>query len=208
MARTVDVQSPVQVACMTAALVAFFGLLRKSNLTTGRRAGTCDMKSLHHNNITKNSATELWLTLNFTKTIQFGERTLNIPIIGIDGSVINPAAWWTLHNQLSPAPTPNTHAFAHRDASGTMTNLTHTTFVSFTKTMIQTSGLGDPAQFSGHSYRRGGATFAAACGAPDAWIKAAGDWTSSAYLRYVEISTGLRQSLATKVASEAASRRQ
>ena len=138
----------------------------------------------------------------------FAGNHLNIPIIGIDGSVINPAAWWTLHNQLSPAPTPNTHAFAHRDASGTMTNLTHTTFVSFTKTMIQTSGLGDPAQFSGHSYRRGGATFAAACGAPDAWIKAAGDWTSSAYLRYIEISTGLRQSLATKVASEAASRRQ
>ena len=41
-------------------------------------------------------------------------------------------------------------------------------------------------QYAGHSFRRGGATFAMRCGVPVELIKIQGDWKSNAYERYLE----------------------
>ena len=43
----------------------------------------------------------------------------------------------------------------------------------------------DPDTVSGHSFRRGGATFAALAGVPAELIKLQGDWRSSAYELYI-----------------------
>ena len=45
----------------------------------------------------------------------------------------------------------------------------------------------DPADFSGHSLRRGGATFAFQCGIPSELIKLQGDWRSDAYMLYLTL---------------------
>ena len=50
-------------------------------------------------------------------------------------------------------------------------------------------------RFSGHSFRRGGATFALHCGVPSDYIKLQGDWKSNAYERYLDSS--LRYKLET-----------
>ena len=39
---------------------------------------------------------------------------------------------------------------------------------------------------SGHSFRRGGATFALQCGVPSDYFKLLGDWKSNAYERYFD----------------------
>ena len=44
----------------------------------------------------------------------------------------------------------------------------------------------DPALYSPHSFRRGGATFAFDCHIPSEIIKLQGDWKSDAYLVYLE----------------------
>ena len=41
--------------------------------------------------------------------------------------------------------------------------------------------------YSGHSFRRGGATHALSCGVPSEIIKAQGDWSSLAYLDYIHV---------------------
>jgi hypothetical protein len=58
--------------------------------------------------------------------------------------------------------------------------LTKSLFVKHTRTYMSLIGL-DPKQFSGHSYRSGGATSAAAAGLSDWEVKLLGRWTSDAY---------------------------
>ena len=62
--------------------------------------------------------------------------------------------------------------------------------------------LGYPAnQYSGHSFRRGGASLALQCGLPVDLIKFQGDWNSNAYERYLEYSFSLRQKVALSLRS-------
>ena len=56
----------------------------------------------------------------------------------------------------------------------------------------------DPSQFSGHSFQRGGASFALQCGIPAEWIKLQGDWAINAYERYLDPSLSLCKQLASK----------
>ena len=61
----------------------------------------------------------------------------------------------------------------------------------------------DPSNFSPHSFRRGGATFAFDCHIPSEIIKLQGDWQSDAYLVYLELSQQQKQragqAMATKL---------
>jgi hypothetical protein len=62
-----------------------------------------------------------------------------------------------------------------------MQTLTHSSFVGRFKTELSHIGM-DSSRYAGHSFRRGGATFAFQCGASPAQFKEQGDWKSSAYL--------------------------
>ena len=59
-------------------------------------------------------------------------------------------------------------------------------FISILKSHL--SGLGfAPNNFSGHSFRRGAATWALSRGLPGEVIKILGDWKSDAYLAYLSL---------------------
>ena len=49
---------------------------------------------------------------------------------------------------------------------------------------------GYPAdQYSGHSFRRGGASFLHDCGGTALQVQSAGDWSSNCFTRYLYLST-------------------
>ena len=77
--------------------------------------------------------------------------------------------------------------------------MTHSKFVQILQASLRGSGL-NPSEYSGHSFRRGGATFAFACGIPAEIIKLQGDWKSSAYQKYIVAPLNLRQDLARVLA--------
>ena len=54
----------------------------------------------------------------------------------------------------------------------------------------------NPAEYSGHSFRRGGATFTLECGFPVDIINAQGDWASNSYERYLNPSWSMGKHLA------------
>ena len=62
--------------------------------------------------------------------------------------------------------------------------MTHTIFHNSIKLLISKIGL-RPSNFSPHSFRRGGATFAFQAGVPEHPIQQHGDWRSEAYRRYL-----------------------
>ena len=196
MSTTVRLNHPTDTACMCGALLAFFAMLRKGNLTpdSASAAGTATLT--RGDILVDHSDYTLWIRLRHTKTIQFGERVLFLPIRGSPGSPIDPIAWWERHLRLSPAH--------HTDPALMSANgpTTRQRFIHWTKANIAYAGL-NPTRYSGHSYRRGGATFAFSAGAPAEWVRAIGDWRSSAYLRYITISEELKKGLAALMADAA-----
>ncbi len=57
-------------------------------------------------------------------------------------------------------------------------------FLRVLKSKLVAIGI-DPTNYSGHSFRRGGASFAFALRIPSELIQQQGDWHSDAYLRYL-----------------------
>ena len=63
--------------------------------------------------------------------------------------------------------------------------LTRQRLVNQVRTALQTQGI-DSSSYSGHSFRIGAATTAAAAGIEDSRIQILGRWQSSAFLRYIK----------------------
>ena len=70
--------------------------------------------------------------------------------------------------------------------NGKESPFTYTKFAVKLRTTLQNAGI-SPDNFSGHSFRRGGATLAMRSGVPLPLIKCQGDWASDAYQRHLVI---------------------
>ena len=76
--------------------------------------------------------------------------------------------------------------------------LTRQHLISHLRIQLQSIGI-DPAEYSGHSFRSGGATDCALSGMGDWEIKLAGRWTSDAYQRYVRAPSSLLAGFARRM---------
>ncbi|KAK3239314.1 hypothetical protein CYMTET_50750 [Cymbomonas tetramitiformis] len=76
--------------------------------------------------------------------------------------------------------------FCIEDAKGRLKPLTHSFFVSTFRKLAERAGL-DPKAYSGHSFRRGGATAASGLAVADHLIQAHGDWASDCYKLYIDL---------------------
>ena len=74
-------------------------------------------------------------------------------------------------------------------------SLTYSSFTKCLKATLQAAGY-PPSNYSGHSFRRGGCSFAFKLGIPAALIKLRGDWQSNAYERYITIAPDMNISVA------------
>lgn len=166
--RRLDLFSPFNSAFVAAMLVAFFGFFRKANICPAKDFSTstedispvrrCDFESASDGTLVR-------VNLRRTKTIQYGQRILRVPLPAIPGSVLCPVTALQRLFSLVPAP-PEAFAFSYEERVGArLTPLTHRLFVSHFKAQLPYVGV-DPTKYAGHSFRRGGATFAFQCGAP------------------------------------------
>jgi len=168
-------------------IVAFFSLLHKSNLVPTTlpdvtRYSATHLKigdvSVHQDHCT--------LHVHKTKTIQFRQRALEIVLPLIPHSVLCPVSALKRHLcyviQDTEAPLFTIHT------STGLKPVTGHHFVTFLKSYIVSLGF-NPAQYSPHSFRRGGATFAFNTGASPLFIKFLGNWSSDAYMVYLVLNT-------------------
>ena len=82
-------------------------------------------------------------------------------------------------------------AFTYLDGN-ILKTLAYSTFTSKLKETLDKCGF-NSSHFSGHSFWRGGATFALHCCIPCDYIKLQGDWKSNAYERYLDRSLLYKQ---------------
>lgn len=173
---------PKVAATWACALITFFGYFRKSNTTSGptpsdKCVRVCDISF-------DAEVYALKVTVRESKTRQVGAAPV-IWIAGQQGHVLDPVMAWGNHvrvNRLDNVVAARP-AFSFRVGEALLP-LGHEVLVQTAKDMAKLVGQ-DPAQVAGHSFRRGGATFAFQAGVPDILIQRQGDWQSSCYREYV-----------------------
>ena len=164
-------------------LVTFYCLFRKSN-SVPKSSNNVDMKrTLLRKHILVDAARNMvYVHVTFAKTIQFGNRDLVIPIPGNSDPALDPVRHLQALFTAVPCP-PDTPAFSYKSNSF----ITYSTFTTNLKKLLSAAGY-NPTLYSGHSFRRGGATFLFRLGASILQIQASGDWSSQCFVRYLHVS--------------------
>ena len=166
-------------------LVAFFGFLRKSNLLPPSSITFNPAKHLCREDLSLFSG-GLILHIRWSKTLQFAERLHQAPLPHLPNHPLCPV--WAVVNAFShtrgaPAAGP---AFV-LPVKGAWTPFPPTKFISLLRSHLQALGL-QARDYSGHSFRRGAASWALKTGLPGEIIKILGDWKSDAYQNYLSLS--------------------
>jgi integrase len=126
------------------------------------------------------------LSIRHTKTIQCNERILQVPLPIIHDSPLCPVSALKRLVNVRGEYKGKQPLFSYKEGSSTQV-LTYSSFLTILQAVMKACDL-NADQYSGHSLRRAGATYAFSRGVPPMLIKAQGDWKSQAYQAYVDIS--------------------
>ncbi len=176
-------------------LTAFFSFLRKSNLVPLSPAQFDPSCQLARGRVAVGSSS-LLLCVKWTKTLQFGNRVLQIPLLAIPDSPLCPVRAYKNMIKLVPGP-PMAPAFALPVGSG-LQAVSYNQLTRHLRQVLDRIGIGG-ASFSSHSFRRGGATWAFKSGVAPHLIQLQGDWVSEAYQKYIDISLEQKVSVASSM---------
>ena len=161
-------------------LFAFFLFARKSNLVPD--SVHSQFKRFLLRGDIESLGNVLIVHINWSKTIQFGQKILKLPIVEIPGSVLCPIKAFNKMCEMVPAR-PSDPLFS-------LPNNKCVTYYQYQKRLryfIQKIGL-NPEEFSTHSFRRGETSYAFRSKVPVELIKMHGDWKSDCYQQYLSFS--------------------
>ena len=177
---------PVDAMFWAACLVAFFGFFRKSNLFPPNKKSFDESKHLCRSDFSLHPW-GIMLKIKWSKTIQFGERLLQSPIPLLRNHPLCPVSALIQAFRITKLADSNGPAFVVPTANS-FEPMSPINFVKQLRGILNLSGL--PAQdYSGHSFRRGSASWAIQNGIPGEVIKILGDWKSDAYLSYLSLNS-------------------
>jgi hypothetical protein len=164
-------------------LTAFYCLFRKANVVPESDQFN-PSQTLTRGHIKPDRTNKIvYIHVTFSKTNQFCQRDLVIPV----PANANPSLDLFRHMELLmdtvvvPVTAP---AFSY----STSKFIDYRLFTICLKDLLSKSGL-SPNLYSGHSFRRGAASFLHQVGGSILQIQAAGDWTSQCFTRYLYLST-------------------
>ena len=177
-----DLHKPCDILFWATCLLAYFGLLRKSNLLPTSAKQFNPSKHPCRGDITKASG-GLALHIKASKTIQFGERIHLLPLPYMQGHPLCPVTAITALLCHQPRQLAASSPLLTLPAGQL---LTQPAFLSRLRALLQACGL-PASDYSGHSFRRGAASAMFQAGLPGEVIQIMGDWKSDAYKLYLDI---------------------
>lgn len=180
-----DMNKKADLALWCSFLISFYALLRKKNVVPGSTHDSFKVISRRHIsvNLTRNV---VYLYLGFSKTNQFGAKDLVIPIPGNSDPALDPVRHLSALF-CSVNVDENSPAFSF----GPKSHIKYDTFTRRLKTLLTRAGY-HADSYSGHSFRRGGASFLHACGGTALMVQATGGWSSNCFTRYLFLTTEQR----------------
>ena len=176
---SMDLTKKKDLAIWCSYLVAFYCLFRKKNVCP-ESSEPSQEKTLRRKHIEVDQSNNIvYIYCNFSKTNQFGSSDLIIPVPGNEDPKLN------LVKHLS-------NLFADVDADPDQPAFTYSPdrfvhyklFTERLKSALLSCGL-EPSLYSGHSFRRGGASFLYQVGGSILQIMSSGSWSSTCFTRYL-----------------------
>ena len=160
-------------------------MARASNLVPRAAKDWSPIKQLSRSSIVFNKA-GMVVRIRWSKTIQFQQRVLEIPVFSIKNSILCPMAAMKRVLNCSRAG-PNGPLLGIADDKP----FTYNMLQSRLKKTVKKLGL-KKARYSSHSLRRGGVVWAQRNGVKESLIKLYGDWSSDAYKKYLQFPHEMR----------------
>ena len=163
-------------------LVAFYCLFRKANcVPESSRYDATKILTRENMSIDKNER-KVYIYVGFSKTNQYRKKDRCIPIPANDDPCLDLFRHVEqLFSMVDEPPTAPAFTYGHGKF------ITYDMFTRRLKQLLSTSGL-NPDLYSGHSFRRGGASFLFSAGATQLMVQVLGDWSSMVYTRYLFLS--------------------
>lgn len=186
------VPEEIRVAFWGACLVAFFSLLRKSNLFAGSPRS---VSHLRVDDVTY-KRTSVDLRVRVIKTSRFLNTEIQLPLVELKDNPLCPVKIIKTLLQ-TPGMTPESSLFSYVQ-NGVLVPLNAERFVYWLRQSLRLTDL-VAENFSIHSFRKGAATFSSACGVTADELKAQGNWRSDCFKQYILRDAELRKSFAKTV---------
>ena len=183
MYQHVNVQDPFQLAHWTSFIFALRLLYRKSSIAPeslnkfNPQKDFCRQKAILSEGV-------VLVYQNYSKNNQFMTTTRVTPLVPSSIIALNPVYHYSKLVSENPAGY-DSPAFSFYE-KGVLKCVTHKSFVEYLKSLLIKIGL-DPAQWSGHSFRRDGASLLYRLGIDPLTIQSCGDWSSDTFIRYLEV---------------------
>ena len=179
--RNMTPEDPLHSCVWACSLFLFFTMSRLGSILPG--SSTTPMRTILTRDRVNFSTQGILITLLHTKTIQCGRRRLHIPLIKNNTALCPVLAFEQVLALSDPDPSGPAFTFPR---NGKRAWLTSSIFISTFRSVLKAGGVAHASEFTGHSFRRGGATWAFQAGIPGELIQICGDWASDAYKLYLE----------------------
>lgn len=182
MYQFLDMNSHIDIMWWALFTLTFFLMARKSNMVPVTPGEFDGKKQLTGRDILIGKKVVM-IHLKWSKTNQFGQRSLLIPLVSIPGSPLCPVTAVKKLRQVYP--TGNSEPIFILPKGQGNYPVIYKEMTDKLRSLLGLAGF-NPKEYSSHSFRRGSATFAFAAGVPPSLIQLQGDWVSDSYLRYLE----------------------
>ena len=183
MYQFVDINNPAELAHWSTFLFALRLLYRKSSIAPTSLSSFNPITGLSREKAVLSNGVIL-VFQNHSKTNQFMASTRTTPIVSGCIPALDPVFHYSklVSENVVPKTCP---AFTYK-VKESIKCVTHKSFTNYLKALLFKIGL-NPNDWSGHSFRRGGASLLYRLGIDPLTIQACGDWSSDTFLRYLEV---------------------
>ena len=182
----VDFTNLTDMVAWVATLVGFTLFLRRSNLVPESMTTFDPEKQFRRKDFNViDPLSAMMAEVRWSKTIQFKEKVLRLPILPATNKSICPVLW--VHYMFEQIPGDPEDPMFMIPSKGEKLALSANQLVARIRKWLTLIGE-EPEKYALHSLRRGGATFALQCDIKGEMIKLLGDWASDAWRRYCDIS--------------------
>lgn len=187
MYNKIDINNTKDLSLWCSFLIAFFCLFRKSNVVPKDRNFDPDCVLTRGDIALDEAGRNVFIYVNFSKVNQYQKSYHVIPIPANSDPALD--LYRHLKKLFSLVKVPRTApAFMYSARQF----IDYRSFTHRLKQLLALSGL-DPSLFSGHSFRRGGASYLYGVGGSTLMVQVLGDWASQIFTRYLYLSVDDRK---------------
>ena len=185
-----DTSSPKGLADWSCFLTSFYCMLRKSSAVPQFLASFNPKTGLTRLKVSFPADMNICMVLqNHSKTNQFMNKNAIVPMVSNPTQALCPV-YHMRHLFSTFNLQQNLPAFSYIE-NNKIKCVTYAGFTKELRRLLDAAGY-KSSSYSGHSFRRGGATYLYSLGADPLIIQASGDWASDCYTRYVCLSLDQR----------------